>query len=89
MEVTIYTTTNINGVDIEEYITGRMLRVYFEEHKFKLYVHTVDESTVAVYLCHGEITPKIRTALRQWSKEKGIEKVLWGRDKFLDTVMSN
>ena len=85
----IYNTTNINGVDIEEYITGRMLRVSFEGHKFKLYVHTVDESTVAVYLGHGEITQKIRTALRQWSKDNGIEKVLWGRDKFLDTVMSN
>lgn len=82
----IYTTTNINGVNIEEYITGRILRIKYENKIFKLYIQSVDDKSVAIYLGHGELTMKIKSALREWCKLNGVEKVLWGHDKELDVV---
>lgn len=78
-----YTTTNIEGVEVEEFVTGRILRVTHAGNTFKLLVHTIDDGKVAIYLGHGDLTQKIKTALKRWAKENNISISMWGRERSL------
>lgn len=79
-----YNTFKVNDVTIEEYITGRILRVVYGDNTFKLFLQSVDKDTVVIYLGHGQITKEIKTALKEWAKSAGVNNVIWGRSRSID-----
>ena len=79
-----YRVSEINGVTIEEYVTGRIVRVKYNGKVFELYLQSTDEDTVIIYLGHGEITTEIKLALKEWAASVGINNVDWGRSRSIN-----
>lgn len=81
-----YSSIRREGVVVEEYVTGRILRITHNGKCFKFYAQSEGESKVAVYIGHGHLNLSIKQALRAWARDKGISIVSWGRDKELSTL---
>ncbi|WP_296053187.1 hypothetical protein [uncultured Alteromonas sp.] len=73
-----YTTTKHEGVVIEEYVTGRILRITHNGQSFKFYAHSEGELEVAIYIGHGRLTNAIKRAIKAWAKSAGICIACWG-----------
>ena len=40
-----------------------------------------------MYLGHGNLSPPIKVAIRQWAELRGIKHIDWGRGRDVDTSM--
>ena len=76
-----YTVEVFNQVEVEEFITGWILRLTFPEGTFKFYAHSQGEDDVVIYIGHGTVTMKMKQAVREWATKRGIKQVNWGREK--------
>lgn len=75
-----YSTATHQGVVVEEYVTGRILRITHKGQRFKFFAQSEGKASVAIYIGHGELTPAIKLAIKSWAKQAGIGVVQWGRD---------
>ena len=51
-----YSTTTHQGVVVEEYVTGRILRITHAGQSFKFFAQSEGKSGVAIYIGHGTLT---------------------------------
>lgn len=82
-----YSTTTHQGVVVEEYVTGRILRITHEGQSFKFFAQSEGKSGVAIYIGHGTLTADIKRAIRAWAAKRGVTIGSWGRDKNLNTAI--
>lgn len=82
-----YSTTKHHGVVVEEYVTGRILRITHKGKSFKFFAQSEGESGIAIYIGHGELTLAVRRAIKAWASESGVTIGSWGRDKKLNTAI--
>lgn len=76
-----YTVDTFNQVQVEEFITGWILRLTFPEGTFKFYAHSHGENDVVIYIGHGTVTTDMKRAIREWASKRGIKRINWGREK--------
>ena len=79
-----YTVDVFNQVEVEEFITGWILRLTFQEGTFKFYAHPQGEHDVVIYIGHGTVTTEMKKAVREWASKRGIKRISWGRDRSID-----
>ena len=81
-----YSVHNIRGTRLEVFIHSRLIRIEHEGKSFKFYAHTQGEKDIVVYLGHGDLSPRIKSAIKVWADENGIGEISWGRDREISTV---
>lgn len=79
-----YSTTTHRGVVVEEYVTGRILRITHKGQSFKFFAQSEGPSSVAIYIGHGCLCPEIKRAIKSWAKVRGITVGSWGKDRALN-----
>lgn len=82
-----YQVMKLNDVEVEEYITARIVRLKTPEGMFKFIAQSEGVDGIAVYLGHGNLSLSIKSAIRQWAKARGIKHIDWGRGRDVDTSM--
>lgn len=83
-----YQVMKLNDVEVEEYITARIVRLKTPEGMFKFFAQSEGVDGVTVYLGHGNISPVVKTVMREWAAKRGIKHISWGRGKEADTSVS-
>ncbi len=83
-----YTVEVFNQVEVEEFITGWILRLTFPEGTFKFYAHSQGEDDIVIYIGHGTVTMKMKQAVRKWASSRGIKRITWGRDKGINKAIN-
>lgn len=83
-----YKTQTFKGVVVEEYVTGRILRITHGGQIFKFFAQSEGESGIAIYIGHGNLSPQIKLAIKSWAKERGIKIGSWGKGKKLISAKS-
>ncbi len=73
-----YSTTTHQGVVVEEYVTGRILRITHKGQSFKFFAQSEGKSGVAIYIGHGTLTSAIKRAIRAWATKTGVSIASWG-----------
>ena len=68
-----YTVEIFNQVEVEEFITGWILRLTFPEGTFKFYAHSQGEDDIVIYIGHGTVTMKMKQAVEVLSALRGVE----------------
>ena len=68
-----YTVETYNQVEVEEFITGWILRLTFPEGTFKFYAHSQGEDDIVIYIGHGTVTMKMKQAVEVLSALRGVE----------------
>ncbi len=76
-----YQVTQLNDIEVEEYITARIVRLKSPEGVFKFIAQSEGVDGVTVYLGHGNLSPPIKVAIRQWAELRGIKHIDWGRGR--------
>lgn len=76
-----YQVTQLNDIEVEEYITARIVRLKSPEGVFKFIAQSEGVDGVTVYLGHGNLSPPIKVAIRQWAELRGIKRIDWGRGR--------
>ena len=79
-----YKVEQFNNVEVEEFVTGWILRLTFPQGHFKFYAPPQGESDVVIYIGHGTVNIRVKRAIRQWADNRGIKHIHWGREKALD-----
>lgn len=82
-----YQVMKLNDVEVEEYITARIVRLKTPEGMFKFVAQSEGVDGVTVYLGHGNLSPPIKVAIRQWAEIREIKHINWGRGRDVDTSM--
>ena len=82
-----YQVMKLNDVEVEEYITARIVRLKTPEGMFKFIAQSEGVDGVTVYLGHGNLSLSIKSAIRQWAELRGIKHIDWGRGRDVDTSM--
>ena len=83
-EAMTYSTTTHQGVVVEEYVTGRVLRITHKGQSFKFFAQSERKSGIAIYIGHGTLTAAIKRAIRAWASERGVTIGSWGKGKDLN-----
>lgn len=78
-----YLTEHFKNAVVEEYVTGRVLRIKVGSDVFKFYAHSVDQHDIAIYIGHGSLNFRVKHAIRLWARKRGVKVVKWGEDKTL------
>lgn len=81
-----YIAATYHGVSVQEYVTGRILRLKVGSEWFKFYAQSEGKSAIVIYIGHGQLTFRIKCALREWARDKGVSIARWGRDEDMPTV---
>lgn len=82
-----YQVTQLNDIEVEEYITARIVRLKSPEGVFKFIAQSEGVDGVTVYLGHGNLSPPIKVAIRKWAEIREIKHINWGRGRDVDTSM--
>jgi hypothetical protein len=83
-----YQVLKLNDVEVEEYITARIVRLKSPEGMFKFYAQSDGVDGVTVYLGHGNLSTKTKISIRAWAKARGIKHIFWGRGKDAQTTLT-
>ena len=78
-----YLTEHFTNAVVEEYVTGRVLRIKVGSDVFKFYAHSVDEHDIAIYIGHGSLNFRVKHAIRLWARKRGVKVVRWGDGRAL------
>lgn len=76
-----YQVLTLNDIEVEEYVTARIVRLKLPDGMFKFFAQSVGEDSVTVYLGHGNISTEAKQAIREWAKLRGIKNIDWGRGR--------
>ena len=76
-----YLSEEINGATVEEYITGRIVRINVNGEVFKFYAQSEGTDGIAVYIGHGVLSRETLKVIKRWAKKRGLKVGKWGRQK--------
>ena len=76
-----YRTENYNGADVEVFIPCRIVRIKLDGRQFKFFAQTEGTVDAVIYIGHGELNSRIKTAIKLWAESEGIKVLKWGSEK--------
>lgn len=76
-----YRTENYNGADVEVFIPCRIVRIKLDGREFKFFAQTEGDEDAVIYIGHGKINSRIKTAIEMWAESEGIRTLKWGSEK--------
>ena len=73
-----YLTTQFGLINIEDYVTSRIIRIKYNDKNFKFFGQSEGENGMIIYIGHGELDFRVVAALKDWCAKNGIGYVRWG-----------
>ncbi|ANB27238.1 hypothetical protein A6F57_19865 [Alteromonas stellipolaris] len=73
-----YLTSQFGSVEIEDYVSSRIIRVKYNGKVFKFFGQSEGEDGMIIYIGHGELDFRVVAALKAWCAKNKVGYVRWG-----------